>query len=68
MMPSNPPTVCTLGAEDLDVREEGWRAVAHAALRVRVATSTGVRHEVRCSSRSASGTNFNAKARSLEHC
>lgn len=37
------PTACSLAGEDMNAREQAWRAVAAAALRSRSATPTGVK-------------------------
>ena len=42
---NDPPIACTLGADDLTIRQESWFAVMAAALRSKTATPTGIRLE-----------------------
>ncbi len=42
---NDPPIACTLGADDLRIRQESWFAVMAAALRSKTATPMGVRLE-----------------------
>jgi hypothetical protein len=51
--PSDPSTACALGVDGMKLREETWRAVTDAALRTKVATSSGVRLEFHASPETA---------------